>query len=130
MAPDAFVGLPEPFHSMIVFRNIGFYMHGALWKIPEGQDISLSLEWKPHATDMAPIEINGVMMVRKTPHRDVWRSHGETRYRRAFRKAGKWSTEEHGAYEPCSGLATISVNGIEIPRKMDIACIWDMEVTP
>ena len=130
MASDAFIGLPEPFNSMIVFKNIGFYLHGALWKIPEGQDISLSLEWKTHATDMAPIEVNGVMMVRKTTRPDVWRSYRETRYRRAYRKAGKWSIEEHGAYEPCSGLATISVNGIEIPRKMDIACMWDMEVTP
>lgn len=103
MAPDAFIGLPEPFNSMIVFRNIGFYLHGALWKVPEGQDISLSLEWK---------------------------SRGEIMYRRAHRKTDKWSTEEHGAYEPCSGLATISVNGIEIPRKMDIACMWDEEVAP
>lgn len=129
MAMDAFVGLPEPFNSMIVFRNIGFYLHGALWKIPEGRDISLSLEWGLHATDMAPIEVNGVMMVRKT-RLDVWRSYGEKRYRRACRKAGKWSVEAHGAYEPCSGLATISINGIEIPRKMDIACMWDMEVSP
>ncbi len=130
MAPDAFIGLPEPFNSMIVFRNIGFYLHGALWKVPEGQDISLSLEWNSHPTDTAPIEVNGVIAPRKTPQTLEWKSRGEIMYRRAHRKTDKWSTEEHGAYEPCSGLATISVNGIEIPRKMDIACMWDEEVAP
>lgn len=107
MALDAFNGLPEPFNSIIVFRNIGYYLHNALWHLPKNSDISISMEWGRYSTDPE-----------------------KSRYRQANRISGKWTTESCGEYEPCVGLATITVNGGAIPKKMYIACMWDEEVAP